>query len=625
MFALRVGRTMRLDGLLGSAIAGVILAFLLAGLPVLQAAAGDLRPDDAILFLDFARGATDASPSHRSVKLNGARWGTLGHDPMQNRHGSALEFTTSVQTAEVEMTRALDGVNAATIGGWFYARRAGEQVFFSRGLPEISPTGTRNFPPRAGWVNFLLGTDQHGFFMGTVNGNGEMPFPYVTVNEIEIDTWNQLVVVKDAQGFQKLYRNGELVQTDKNSGWAPKVTPFRDVETGDPVCLMVPQGGMVGEAWIFGREVNADEIRRDYLSKKDRYNPAPPGRMVLLREMNSHPFAHLWREPPAAASWPSERQRILAGIAKVAGVPPSQRCPLDPKVVSEEDMGSYIRRKVSIQVQPGDRMPAYVLIPKARTGRVPAVICMYGTTSGAGKDVTVGISGRKPGTPPKRNPAFAIDMVEAGFVAFAADYLRDGERIKPGRTPYDTTDFYNEFPNWSIVGKDAWDNSRAVDYLQTLDFVDPNRIGMMGHSYGGHSAIFAAALEPRIRVVVSNGPVSDFLHHGAHWGVPKGGRNSQSFPGLRPYVLDHNLPLPVTFYEFTALIAPRPLLVGEAVGERRPKEEENYAAVGQVYKALGHADRVRYHWYAGDHDTPPEARGAAGDWFRRWFASQLER
>jgi len=246
---------------------------------------------------------------------------------------------------------------------------------------------------------------------------------------------------------------------------------------------------------------------------------------------------------------------------------------------------------------------------------------MYGTTSGAGKDTTVGLSGRKPGTPPKRNYAFAIDMVEAGFVAFAADYLRDGERIKPGRVPYDTTDFYQEFPEWSIVGKDAWDNSRAVDYLQSLDFVNPQKIGMMGHSYGGHSTIFATALEPRIKVAVANGPVSDFIHHGLHWGVEKGARNSQSLPGMRPYVLDHTLALPVTFYEFTSLIAPRPLLVGEAVGERRPMEEENYAAVRQVYTALGYADRVRYHWYSGDHDVPPEAREAAVAWFQQWFAA----
>jgi hypothetical protein len=91
---------------------------------------------------------------------------------------------------------------------------------------------------------------------------------------------------------------------------------------------------------------------------------------------------------------------------------------------------------------------------------------------------------------------------------------------------------------------------------------------------------------------------------------------------MRPYVLDHTIPPPVTFYEVTALIAPRPLLVGEAVGERRPMEEENAAAVRQVYRALGLPDRVRYHWYAGDHDFPPHAQQAAVDWFRKWFAFQ---
>lgn len=120
-------------------------------------------------------------------------------------------------------------------------------------------------------------------------------------------------------------------------------------------------------------------------------------------------------------------------------------------------------------------------------------------------------------------------------------------------------------------------------------------------------------------MAVANGPVSDFRHHGLHWAVPKGGGNSQSLPAMRPYVLDHTLAIPITFYEFTALIAPRPLLVGQAVGERRPMEEENYAAVKQVYDALGFAEKVRYHWYAGDHDFPAEARAAAVAWFKRWF------
>ncbi len=95
----------------------------------------------------------------------------------------------------------------------------------------------------------------------------------------------------------------------------------------------------------------------------------------------------------------------------------------------------------------------------------------------------------------------------------------------------------------------------------------------------------AVALDSRIKVVVANGPVSQ----------------------------------PTSYHELTSLIAPRPLLVGQAVGERRPEEEEIHASVSQVYRALGYGERVLYVWYAGDHDYPPEMRKAAVDWFRRWF------
>jgi hypothetical protein len=69
---------------------------------------------------------------------------------------------------------------------------------------------------------------------------------------------------------------------------------------------------------------------------------------------------------------------------------------------------------------------------------------------------------------------------------------------------------------------------------------------------------------------------------------------------------------------------PRPFLCGQAVGERRPREEENHAAVKQVYDAVGSSERVHYHWYAGDHDYPPEAQKAAVEWCQRWFAIQPE-
>jgi dienelactone hydrolase len=594
---------------------GSALPCLVLLLATTAQAAPETQPANSgpILAVDFSKGDAGAR------LVNGAKWAG-------GPNGGALEFTTALQYAELDFSRKLDGLKAMTVGGWFYPLRSGEQSFLFRGVPEVGPQGERMFRRNDHWVNFLLGSDNHGFLLGTINGNGTMPFPYVTLNEVPIDEWSQLVIVKDAEGYQKWYRNGTLICGDRDSTYTPKVWPFHDREEGDPVRLAIPLGGRIGEAWVWGRELSADEIRRDFEAKKERYKPALPAEPVALRRMDEHHSPDLWEKrggSPTAENWPEHRRRILEGVRQVLGPMPDHAVPLEPRTIGDEvDCGSYTRQKVSIQVQPDDRMPAYLLVPKSarKPGRrTPAVICMYGTTEGAGKDTTVGLSGGKPGTPPQKNRDFAVWMAEAGFVAFAADYLRDGERVAPGKKPYDTTDFYQKFPDWSVHGKDVWDNMRAVDYLQSLDFVDGGNIGMIGHSYGGHSTIFTAALEERIKAAWANGPVSDFLHHGMHWAVPKGAGNSQSLPAMRPYVLDRTRPPPVTFYEFTALVAPRALAVGQAVGERRPMEEENCAAVNDVYRALGAGDHVQYLWYPGDHDFPPPAREAAVRWLTKWL------
>lgn len=575
---------------------------------LLAPACGEIATKDAALRLDFAQ-------PQPGVQLMGAR-----HE--RTATNGWLRFVAPYQFAQTNFSRRLDGLSACSVGGWFFVQRRGEQVFIGRGSPEIAPGGERIFQAAKDWVNFFLGTDQHGFLMGCLNGNSRLPFPLVTLSDVAEGEWHQLVLVKDAQGGQQFYHNGALVHSDADSEHAGHVWPFRDTVEGEPLRLAVPFGGRIGEAWIFPHALPQEAIERDFESKRIRYAPALPVMRVRLREMDARSAPDLWPTPVTANRWPGERERIRAAVIKLLGPFPSDTVPLEPRVISETDCGSYLRRKISIQVQPGDRMPAWLLEPKNLQSRAPAVICFYGTTSGAGKDTTVGLSGPSPGTPPVRNRAFAIDMVEAGFVALAPDFLRDGERRAPTGRPYDTSDFYAHFPRWSCVGKDIWDTMRAIDYLETLPIVNPQRIGMVGHSYGGHTTIFAAALEPRIQAAFASGPVSDFRGHGMHWAVPKGAANSQSMPNLRPYMLDHTLPIPAEFYEWTALVAPRPLWVNQAVGERRPHEEENYAAVRQVYQALGASERVHYTWSPGDHDFPPAARRAAVEWFQRWLGTE---
>jgi dienelactone hydrolase len=569
------------------------------------------QADDRLLHIDW------------SLPLDDVKFHSGAETEVESgRH--VLAFTNPLQYAELPYANQLDGVKAASVCLWVKPKRAGEQAFVARGLPKWGANGERMFPPHDDWVSFLLGTDQRGFFLGTIHGNGKMPFPLVSLDEVPIDQWSWLVAVKTAEGYHKLYRNGVLVLQDKDSAWAPVVRPFGDGAAGEPLRLMMPLGGWLGEVSIYGRELSNEEIASEFAEKKENYQPAIAPKRVWLREMNAHPDG-AWEkrgQPLTTKSWPSHRARILRGVDEIFGKPPALAAttPLDPQTHGEVDCGSYVRRKLSIQVQPSDRMPFYLLLPKQRREKTPAIICFYGTTSGAGKETTVGLSGGKPGSPLEKNRGFAVDFAEAGFLAVAADYLRDGERIKPGRRPYDTTDFYEEFPDWSIHRKDAFDTSRLIDYLQTLDFVSAEQIGMVGHSYGGHSAIFTTALEPRIKAAWANGPVSDFRHHGMHWAVPKGGGASQSLPALRPYLLDHTKTIPLEFFEITALIAPRPLVVGQAVGEHRPREEENYAAVKSVYEVLEAPNRVKYWWYAGDHDFPPEARAEAVRFFQKWFS-----
>jgi dienelactone hydrolase len=573
----------------------------------------------------------------------------------------ALQFKSALQHATLPLVPAIfKDAKAMTVTAWVLPRRTGEQYFVSRGDVTVGPQGERLFPPAKGYVSFLLGTDQHGFFMGTINGNGSMPFPFVTLNEVPIDSWSYLAVTKDAAGHHRFYVNGVLVWTDEASAHAPVARPgMENADERPPLRLHMPMGGSMGEVCLYRSALDAQAIRQSFEAGRAKYHPTLPAAPVAFREITPNPNPHLWNRsspvqgpPPrlTSESWREHRSRILKDLPKVIGTPPadvadyyrrrdairngdysSLAADLDGKALSEEDCGTYVRKKVSLRVQSDDRMYAWLLVPrKPLARRAPAVIAIYGTTSGAGKDTTVGLSGPKPGTPPAKNRAFAIDFVEAGFVVLAPDFLRDGERIAAGDRPYDTTRFYKQFPDWSIHAKDSYDASRAVDYLQSLPFVDSAKIAMTGHSYGGHSAIFATALEPRIAAACASGPVSDFLHHGMHWGVPKGGGNSQSMPNLRPYLLDFDQPqdsalstqdylqpVPVTFYEFTSLIAPRPLLVFQAVGERRPFEEENASAVRQVYDALGAIENVRYLWHPGDHDYPPAARALAVEWFKR--------
>jgi pimeloyl-ACP methyl ester carboxylesterase len=211
--------------------------------------------------------------------------------------------------------------------------------------------------------------------------------------------------------------------------------------------------------------------------------------------------------------------------------------------------GIYTRWLVSYNVEADERAHAYLGIPLKLEGKAPAVVALHGTYP-YGKEQTAGLI---------ENPdkAHLDHLCRRGYVVIAPDHFVAGHRTPPEGS-YETGRFYQKHPEWTAVGKFTYEHAIAIDVLQSLDEVDPERIGALGHSLGGHGTIFLAAYDDRIKAAACNCGATFFRHNTQvnewardHWYV--------YFKHLRPGLLEGNLP-PIDFHEIIALIAPRAFL-----------------------------------------------------------------
>jgi hypothetical protein len=106
------------------------------------------------------------------------------------------------------------------------------------------------------------------------------------------------------------------------------------------------------------------------------------------------------------ADWQKRRAEILAGMQAVMGpLPgPEKRVPLAVKVESETDCGSYVRREITYAAEPGARVPAFLLVPKAVLAagqRRPGILAAMPTNNTEGNRPVVGL--QAPDARPGRN------------------------------------------------------------------------------------------------------------------------------------------------------------------------------------------------------------------------------
>ncbi len=285
-----------------------------------------------------------------------------------------------------------------------------------------------------------------------------------------------------------------------------------------------------------------------------------------------------------------------------------QRPPLDlqihESVIVDE---AYTRKLISYQVEPDERAHAYLGIPFDLTEPAPAIVALHGTYEFGKKRVA--------GLIDNPDKAYLDHLCRRGYVVIAPEHFVSGDRT-PKEGPYDTGAFHAKHPNWTAVGKFTFEHSIAIDVLETLEEVDAQNIGALGHSLGGHGTMFLAAYDERIKSSACNCGASFFRHNSGvehwardHWYV--------YFKHIRPKLMEGQLP-PIDFHEIMALIAPRAFMDVSAMNDGAPLTQRQRVLmlmkVMDVYELLGVPENFAFFVHGRGHSVAHESRQLIYGW-----------
>ncbi len=299
-----------------------------------------------------------------------------------------------------------------------------------------------------------------------------------------------------------------------------------------------------------------------------------------------------------AKDWAKRREQILAGMQKAMGpLPARSRVPaFDGKVLDRQQGNGFERQTISFSAEGQDRITAYLFLPASRgkNERRPAMLALH-PTGALGKGIVVGDG--------KANREYGLELAKRGYVVLCPDYPSFGDQ-----KDYDfQADHYV-----SGTMKGIFNHIRCVDYLISREEVDPDRIGVIGHSLGGHNSLFAAAFDPRLKVIVSSCGWTPF--HDYYGGKIAGWTSDRYMPLLKTkYELNPNK-VPFDFYEVIAAMAPRPFF------SCSPLHDANFDVAGvrktepkarEVYKLLGAENQLVIRYPDCEHDFPTPTRNEA--------------
>ncbi len=325
-----------------------------------------------------------------------------------------------------------------------------------------------------------------------------------------------------------------------------------------------------------------------YGAKKFELNPVDPLDPILI-DSKGKPIRTL-------AKWKKQRERIKERWLNYLGALNSNPSIPKIKVIKEDYPEGLIRQLIEYEGEPGIIVRAYLLRPRNINSPLPGIVALHSTSD----NQMLYISGVEKG----KIVAFGYNMAKQGYVVICPMCFLWHERNE--RSYEEMTRLFQErHPNSKGMAKMLFDAQRALDVLESLEEVDSERIGTLGHSLGAKEAFYLGAFDDRVKVIVSNegGIGIDFSNWDAVWYLGK---------DIHDFGHHH--------HEVLSLAAPKPfLLIGgdSADGEiSRPYVE----AVKPVYELYDkNKGKIELYNHGTGHSVHPTAEKKTYEWMNMYL------
>ena len=300
--------------------------------------------------------------------------------------------------------------------------------------------------------------------------------------------------------------------------------------------------------------------------------------------------------------WEPQRELLREQLKEMLGLPPLESRSMDLHAVTDGslEVDDIVVEKIHFQSSPGLYVTGNLYRPKVTEGPLPAVLYVCG--HGQVKENGISLGNK---THYQHHPAW---FARHGYISMAIDTIQLGEieGIHHGLYRYKRWDWPSR--GYTPAGVEAWNAIRAVDYLCSRTDVDSSKIGITGRSGGGAYSWFAAAIDPRISVVVPVAGITDLRDHVIHQ-VIRGHCDCMFFNNR--YGWDYST--------LAAMVHPQALMIGNTDEDPIFPLRGVFRIQQQLHSiySLGTKSNLGIHWTTGGHDDTQELQLGCFVWFDR--------